>query len=192
MSPHERGLRSQSTVGGHPVHPMLVPFPIAFLVGALAADLAYVTSGDPFWARAAAWLIGAGFVMGVAAAVFGLVDFLFIRPVRALRAAWVHFAGNAVVLAIALWNGALRMDGAADAVVPTGIVLSAITTVLLLVTGWFGGELAYKHKIGAVDGAKTGLEAATHPPGAAPAPGRPPLGARQAHGEADQAPQRRG
>jgi uncharacterized membrane protein len=193
MSPHDRGLRSQSTLGGHPVHPMLVPFPIAFLVGALFTDIAYASSADPFWARAAAWLIGAGFVTGVAAAVFGLVDFLFVRRVRALKAAWFHFVGNAAVLMIALWNGALRIDNAADAVLPTGIILSAVTTVLLLATGWFGGELAYKHKIGAVDGEPTGLDAAAHPPRAPSAASDSPYhGAPHAQAEAERRPQQGG
>ena len=163
MAPSERGLRSQTTLGGHPVHPMLIPFPIAFLVGAFASDLAYWGTADPFWALASAWLIGAGFVTGALAAVFGLIDFLFIRRVRALSAAWYHFVGNAAVLLISLWNGAMRMDNAEGAVLPLGIILSAVVTVLLLITGWFGGTLAYEHKIGAVDGLPTGLDAAPRP-----------------------------
>lgn len=153
-------------MGGHPVHPMFIPFPIAFLVGALASDLAFWGSREPFWALMSAWLIGAGFVMGVVAAVFGLVDFLFIRRVRALNAAWYHFVGNAAVLLLGLWNGALRMDNAQGAVLPTGLALSAVVTLLLLFTGWMGGELAYKHKIGAVDGEPTGLDAAPQRPAA--------------------------
>ena len=160
MALNERGLRSQTTLGGHPVHPMLIPFPIAFLVGALATDLAFWGTREPFWAHVSAWLIGAGFVTGVIAAVFGLVDFLFIRRVRALGAAWYHFLGNAAVLVISLWNGALRMDDALGAVLPVGLFLSAAVAMMLLVTGWFGGELAYKHRIGAVDGLPTGLDAA--------------------------------
>jgi uncharacterized membrane protein len=191
MADFERGLRSQTTIGGHPVHPMLIPFPIAFLVGALATDIVFASTRDSFWAFASAWLIGAGFVMGVAAAVFGLVDFLFIRRVRALSAAWIHFVGNAAVLAIALWNGALRMDGATQSVLPTGIILSALTAALLLVTGWYGGELAYKHKIGAVDGLPTGLDAAVHSSRTGEA-AAPDYGSRQAHAETEREPQRRG
>jgi uncharacterized membrane protein len=163
MEGYERGLRSQSRLGGHPIHPMLIPFPIAFLVGGLLADLAYWSTADAFWARAAAWLIGAGFVSGVAAAVFGLVDFLFIRRVRALRAAWFHFIGNGAVLLLTLWNLAIRLDGAAAPILPTGLLISAAVVVLLLFTGWYGGELAYRYKIGAVDGLPTGLEAAPRP-----------------------------
>jgi uncharacterized membrane protein len=185
MATHERGLRSQTTIGGHPVHPMLIPFPIAFLVGALATDLAFWGTREPFWAQASAWLIGAGFVMGVIAAVFGLVDFLFIRRVRALGAAWYHFAANAAVLLISLWNGARRFDDAVGAVLPLGIVLSAAVTVLLLVAGWFGGELAYKHKVGAVDGAPTGLDAAPRPASFAAESDAPPNGVREMQAAAE-------
>jgi uncharacterized membrane protein len=185
MATHERGLRSQSTLGGHPVHPMLIPFPIAFLVGAFASDLAFWSTAEPFWARASAWLIGAGFVTGVLAAVFGLVDFLFIRRVRALNAAWFHFVGNGAVLLISLWNGARRMDNPEGGVLPLGLILSAVVTVLLLFTGWYGGELAYKHKIGAVDGEPAGIDAAVRPADEAP-----PYGTREAQATAETEPER--
>jgi uncharacterized membrane protein len=194
MAPYERGLRSQTTIGGHPVHPMLVPFPIAFLVGAFASDLAFWGTREQFWALMSAWLIGAGVVTGVVAAVFGLVDFLFIRRVRAIPAAWYHFAANAAMLVISLWNGARRLDDAVGAVLPLGLVLSAAVTVLLLIAGWFGGELAYRHKIGAVDGAATGLDAAPRPASLATESDAPPNGVRemQAAAEAERERQMRG
>jgi len=195
MAPHERGLRSQSTLGGHPVHPMLVPFPIAFLVGALASDLALWGTSDPFWARASAWLIAGGLAMGLVAAVFGLIDFLFIRRVRALSAAWYHFLGNGAAMLITLWNGARRMDDAAGAVLPLGLILSALVTAILLFTGWYGGELAYKHKIGAVDGLPTGLDAAPRAAGSYVADNdAPPYSGReaQARAEAERDAQQRG
>ena len=49
--------QSRASVGGHPIHPMLVPFPIAFLIGGFASDLVFWSNGDPFWARAALWLV---------------------------------------------------------------------------------------------------------------------------------------
>src|SRR5438552_16414098 len=100
---------SIAAIKGHPLHPILVPFPIAFLVGALASDLAFWGSGDPFWARASAWLIGAGVVMGALAAVAGLTDFLGSSRVRSITAAWVHFLGNAIAMLLAIWNLVLRL-----------------------------------------------------------------------------------
>jgi uncharacterized membrane protein len=107
------GIPSTAAIKGHPLHPMLVPFPIAFLVGALASDHAFQESGDPFWARASAWLIGAGVVMGALAAVAGLADFLGSNRVRSITAAWVHFLGNAIAMLLAIWNLVLRLGEAA-------------------------------------------------------------------------------
>lgn len=139
---------SRAAIAGHPIHPMLVPFPIAFLVGALVVDLAFASTGDPFWARAGFWLLLAGIVTGAAAAVFGLVDFLGIPQVRSLNVAWIHFLGNGAAVLLAIWNLAQRW---ADPVVgpgSLGIALSVIVVAILLVTGWLGGELAYRHRIG--------------------------------------------
>lgn len=145
-----RGVRSTASIGGHPIHPMLVPFPIAFLVGALATDIVFAATGDPFWARASAWLIGAGVVMGAVAAVFGLTDFLTIRRARG-PTGWIHFIGNLCAVIVALINVLLRIGDTASAVLPTGLVLSLVTVAILLVTGWMGGELAYRFKIGMLD-----------------------------------------
>ena len=139
---------SRAAINGHPVHPMIVPFPIAFLVGALFADVALLASADPFWARAGQWLLGAGLVTGVAAAVFGVIDFVSVERARSLAAGWMHFIGNAAALLLAGWNFATRLGDAAAAVAPGGIILSLATTFILVVTGWLGGELAYRHRIG--------------------------------------------
>jgi uncharacterized membrane protein len=145
---HTRGVASKAAIAGHPIHPMLVPFPIAFLVGALLTDLAYWGSGDPFWARASLWLVGAGLVMGIAAALVGAVDFATIPRARAARDGWIHALGNTIVLLLALISLVLRSDDPADAVLPWGLLLSMIIAGVLVVTGWFGGELAYRHLIG--------------------------------------------
>lgn len=147
-----RGTPSTAAIARHPIHPMLVPFPIAFLVGALGSDLAFSGTADPFWARASLWLVGAGLVMGALAAIFGLIDFLTIRRVRSYKAAWIHFLGNAIALLLALWSLWLRSGDMAAAILSGGLVLSALTVLILLVTGWLGGELAYRYKIGVIEG----------------------------------------
>jgi len=149
---NDRAVRSTAAIAGHPLHPMIVPFPIAFLVGALVTDIVFLRgAGDPFWARASEWLLGAGLVMGALAAVLGLIDFLTIERARSLAAAWVHFLGNALVLALSLWNLLERTNAATLTVTETGVVLSAIVVAMLLVTGWLGGEMAYRHRIGVVE-----------------------------------------
>jgi uncharacterized membrane protein len=145
------GVPSTAAVAGHPIHPMLVVFPIAFLVSVLAADLAFWGTNDPFWARASTWLLGAGVVMGVLAAVAGLVEFLTISRVRLLAASWIHFLGNAAAILLALANLLYRIDaGLGAGVIPFGLILSAAVVAILLVTGWLGGELVFRHRIGVI------------------------------------------
>jgi uncharacterized membrane protein len=163
MDDLSRGVRSTASINGHPIHPMLVPFPIAFLVGALATDLTALGTGDPFWWVASKWLLAAGLVMGALAAMFGLVDFLTIPRARTGHAGWVHFLGNATALILALVNLLLRL-GQHEPATGGELALSIIVVLILLVTGWLGGELAYRYKIGVVEehaaGAGTGVTAA--------------------------------
>jgi uncharacterized membrane protein len=127
---------------------MIIPFPIALLVGALAADIAYLVTGDDFWARVGLWAVIGGFVTGVAAAVLGAWDFLTIRQARVHTAGWIHSLGNLTVLVLAgisIWQ---RGPDPAAAVAPWGVTFSAVWSLLLGVTGWYGGELSYRHGIG--------------------------------------------
>ena len=68
--------KSAANVAGHPLHPMLVGFPIAFFVTTFVSDLAFGQTGNAFWATASFWLLGAGLVTAALAALAGLVDFL--------------------------------------------------------------------------------------------------------------------
>jgi uncharacterized membrane protein len=133
---------------------MLVPFPIAFLVGVLVVDIVFAATNDPFWARAGFFLLFAGVVSGAAAAVVGLVDFLSIRYVRSLTTAWMHFFGNGLVVLLSIWSLVRRWDDHAAGSDGLGIALSAIVVAILVVTGWLGGELAYRHRIGVMSEAE--------------------------------------
>src|SRR5665811_2176974 len=64
--------KSTAQIAGHPIHPMLIPFPIAFFVGTFVCDLVYWQMSNPAWAAATLWLLGAGLVMATLAAVMGL------------------------------------------------------------------------------------------------------------------------
>lgn len=116
--------RSTALLGGHPIHPMLVPFPIAFLVGALLTDIGYVMWGGK-WAYASTWLIAAGIAAAFLAALFGLIDFIGSRAIRKLRPAWWHMSGNIAVVLLSIVNLVVHNRDGALAVVPTGITLSA-------------------------------------------------------------------
>jgi uncharacterized membrane protein len=139
---------STAAIAKHPIHPMLIPLPIGFLIGAFASDLATIWTEDPFWARAALWLTGAGVVTGLVAAIPGLIDFFTIKRVRDHSIAWIHGIGNIIVMGLAIASWTLRLSDAVAAVRPWGIVLSALITLMLAVTGWVGGELSFRHRIG--------------------------------------------
>lgn len=145
---HTRGVPSTAAIHGHPIHPALIPLPIAFLIGAAVTDLLYWNGSSLFWARMSFWLIVAGFVSGVIAAMAGLTDFLTIPRARVHRAGWIHMTGNVLVLIISFANAALRIGSPTARIVPWGLTLSLFTAALLGVTGWYGGELVFRHMIG--------------------------------------------
>jgi uncharacterized membrane protein len=142
---------STAKIAGHPLHPMLVPFPIAFFVGTLGADYMYLHSSDPFWFRGGDWLLGAGVVMALLAALAGITDVLGDGRIRALTIAWVHFLGNLLVVLIEAFNWYRRYDIGADAVQSTGLYLSIVAVLILLVTGWLGWEMVYRRRVGIAD-----------------------------------------
>ncbi|MFA5515036.1 MAG: DUF2231 domain-containing protein [Desulfuromonadales bacterium] len=148
MAEEHPGIRSTASIAGHPIHPMGIPFPITFLCVLPFADAAYGFTGDVFWARVSWWLAGLGFITAAIAAMVGLVDFTTIRRVREHVAGWIHASSNALALFFAFWNIFLRWERPSEAVFPWGILLSVLVAVLVAVAGWYGGELAYRHKIG--------------------------------------------
>ncbi|WMT92887.1 DUF2231 domain-containing protein [Pelagibacterium sp. H642] len=144
-----RGVATRAKLAGHPIHPMLIPFPIALLVATFASDLAFWGTADVFWARASFWLLAAALVMSAAAAIAGFADFLGNSRIRSMSDAWQHMIGNVVAVVLALANFILRWNmESSQGVLPWGIVLSALIVLILLFTGWKGGSLVYHHRIG--------------------------------------------
>lgn len=143
--------RSTAKIAGHPIHPMLVPFPIAFFVSAFVADLAFIANGEPGWATASMWLLGAGLVTAALAAAAGLTDYLGDKRISSLRDAQMHMIGNVTAVVLEAVNLFLRYSGGSDVVGSTGVILSAVVVLLLLFTGWKGGELVFRHRVGVAD-----------------------------------------
>lgn len=147
--------RSTARIGGHPIHPMIVPFPIAFFVAAFATDLVFISNGEAGWATASMWLLGAGLASAALAAMAGLIDFFGEPRVRGLFDAWAHLIGNLTAVVLEAVNLFLRYAGGSDVVDSTGAILSGVAVLLLLYTGWKGGELVYRHRVGVVDADQT-------------------------------------
>lgn len=139
---------SNAAFRGHPIHPMLIPLPIGALVLSLATDLVFVFGGSEFWAEASWWLLWAGLVTGVLAAAVGAVDYLTIHRVRSHRAGNIHLITNVAVLALVVANLWIRAGDHATAITPAGAIITIVTVGLLGVSGWYGGELSYRHGVG--------------------------------------------
>src|SRR5215207_11356103 len=95
--------KSTAQIAGHPLHPMLIPFPVAFLVATFVCDLIFWRTGNAAWSTASLWLLGAALVMAALAALAGLTDFLGDARIRSLSAAWHHMVGNVVAVLLSLW-----------------------------------------------------------------------------------------
>ena len=144
-------VESRVAIRKHPVHPMLVVFPIAFLAVVAPADLLFLWSGLPFWAQFGAVLNAAGLAIGVVAAGVGTVDLLLIPVVRRHVSAWSHAMAAVMLLAVAAANTWLRWPDPVAAVWPWGLLLSSVMLVLVGVAGWLGGGLSFHHGIGVAD-----------------------------------------
>ena len=143
--------RSTASVAGHPIHPMLVPFPIAFFVATFLCDIAFWRTGNAGWSIASMWLLGAGLAMGALAAIAGLVDVAGEPRIRALREVWFHAGGNVLLVLIQIYSLYLRFTEGQAAVVPTGLILSAVAVGLMLFTGWRGWLMVYRDHVGVSD-----------------------------------------
>ena len=139
---------SKAAIGGHPIHPMLIAFPVASFSLVLVCDIVFMITRRAFWTEASRWLLLVGLITGAAAAVFGLIDFLAIKRVRQLSIAWIHAGGNALAMVLGLINLLVRTNNSQDETPAVGLVLSAVTGLILVVTGWLGGELSFRHRIG--------------------------------------------
>lgn len=147
MTPAEN-LQPTAQIAGHPIHVMLVPIPITCFVGALLTDITYWLTAEMMWADFSAWLLVVGLIFGVLAAIAGLTDFVGNRRIRGQSPAWPHMLGNIAVLVLAFFNMLIHTRDAWTSVVPTGIVLSILTVLVLPVTGWLGWSMVYRHGVG--------------------------------------------
>jgi len=142
-------MRSTASFKGHPIHVILIPFPIAFLGGSVLFDLAGRLLESPALWTTGGHLVIAGIVMGLVAAVPGAVDYLTTVPPRssAKERATKHALANlsAIILFATSW---LIRGAPAEAPTIVTIGIGAVALVLLAMGGWMGGTLAYRNQIG--------------------------------------------
>lgn len=140
---------SRIAIAGHPIHAMLVAFPVALAFCTLGADLLYLWTGDGFWARAAIWGVGAAFLFGLLAGIAGTVELLLVPGIRMRAASWTHFIIAMTLLSILGLNWGYRLHaGAEEAVLPIGLLISGLAAGMTALTGWHGGKLVFEYQLG--------------------------------------------
>jgi uncharacterized membrane protein len=146
-------MESRVKLAGHPVHQMLIVFPLGLLATAVVFDVIFLLTDNPAWTMAAFYMIGVGVLAGLAAAVPGTIDWLAIpRGTRAKRIGLVHGTGNVVVVALFAMSWYFRRDQ--PTAPPTEAVVAGLLGAgLSVVTGWLGGELVNRLGVGVDDGA---------------------------------------
>lgn len=165
-------MHSKAKFLGHPIHQMLIVFPLGLLGTSLVFDIAHLATGNTRWADVSFWMITAGIIGGLVAAAPGLIDYLAIPSgTRAKSIGLMHGVGNVIVLLLFVISWVIRRpDPGAPGV--AAIVLSFFGVGLALVTGWLGGELVDRLGVGVDDGANVNApsslsgEPASHTPGA--------------------------
>ena len=146
-------MEAKAKLFGHPIHQMLIVFPLGVLAMSLFFDLIGLAINQPKLHEAAFYMIAGGVISGLAAAVFGLIDFLAIPSnTRAKRIGALHGGGNVVVVVLFAASWWLRRDAIASPEM-LAIILSAVAAGLATITGWLGGELVDRLSVGVDDGA---------------------------------------
>lgn len=139
---------STAAVAGHTIHRLLAAFPIACFTLALATDIAYWRTSNLMWLEFSAWLLLAGIVVGVAAALFGAIYYLVRFGGRAVRLGWPAALGTLVVLILAFFNNLAHAADGWTAIMPWGLTLSGLTVLAMLVTLWLGTSFAHGPALG--------------------------------------------
>jgi uncharacterized membrane protein len=146
-------VESRAKLFGHPVHPMLIPFPLGLLVSSFIFDITYLITGNNGFSVAAFWMIAAGVLGGLAAAVFGIIDFSGVPDETRAHSigVWHAVLSVSMVILFAI-SWLLRLGQPAEpGLIP--IILSLVGAALAGLTGWFGGELVDRLGVGVHEGA---------------------------------------
>ncbi len=151
-------MESKAKALGHPIHQMLIPFPLGLLGTAVIFDVIYLVWGNPTMVTVSYWMIIAGIVGGFVAAPFGLIDWLAIpKGTRAKSVGLLHGGGNVVVLLLFIGSWWLRYNNAGSVIsysaTNLALALSFVGFALAGMTGWLGGELVDRLSVGVDDGA---------------------------------------
>lgn len=147
-------MESKAKFLGHPLHQMLIVFPLGLLPMSVVSDIAAMITGNGFWYQMAFYLMAAGIASGLFAAVFGLIDYLAIPSgTRAKRVGLMHGGGNVLVVGLFALSWWLRYSSVDYIPNNFAVTLALLAVGLALVTAWLGGELVNRLGVGVDPGA---------------------------------------
>ena len=133
-------LPSTNRISRRPFFRWLAAFAASCFVGTLATDIVYWHTADMMWTDFSAWLLTVGAIVGYVTIVVALIEIFAIRSLLRRRPTWPYVIGNVLALILATLNVLVHTRDAWTSVVPWGLVLSAATVLVLLVTGWMARE----------------------------------------------------
>jgi uncharacterized membrane protein len=139
-------MSTPASIAKHPLHPMLVAFPIGLWVFSLISDFVFLLGRDSRWNDVAFYTMAGGLIGAVLAAVPGFVDMFSISDKKLGKIAWNHMVLNLIAVVIFAIDFYLRFRNPAGAIFP--IVLSVAGVLFIAVSGWLGGEMVYVHGMG--------------------------------------------
>jgi uncharacterized membrane protein len=140
-------MTSRASIRKHPIHPMLIAFPIGLWVFSLVCDFIYhAGTHNLFWKGVAFYSMAGGLIGALCAAVPGFIDYLSLRDRRTKRIATTHMVLNLIVVALFLFNLGIRYNAAPESEF-FGVLLSVAAIVILGFSGWLGGSLVYVHGV---------------------------------------------
>lgn len=147
-------MESRVKLFGHPVHPMLIVFPLGLLATAVIFDIVYMITGNQNLPTASYYMIAAGVLGGLLAAIFGFIDWLALpNGSRAKNIGLWHGLGNFVIVLLFGISWLLRSNNVDFVPDTLASILSFAGTGLALITAWIGGELVYRLGVGVDPGA---------------------------------------
>jgi len=144
-------MKSKASIAGHPIHPMLIPFPLALWATSFVVDILFYLLRHPTLLVVAKFMIAAGCLGAIAAAIPGIIDWLSIKNGDVKKAANWHARLNITALVVFAISLLLRMGSYSELVgrkLTIPFLLSLVGVILITISGWLGGELVFRYGVG--------------------------------------------
>jgi len=144
-------MKSKASIAGHPIHPMLIPFPLALWATSFVVDVLFYFLRHPTLLVIAKFMIAAGCIGAIAAAIPGIIDWLAIRNSDVKKVANWHARLNIAALVVFAISLFLRLGSYSELVgrnLTIPFLLSLVGVILISISGWLGGELAFRYGVG--------------------------------------------